>query len=344
MKKLLYIICLVILSCNLNSCDFFGQHEVEDAPLYGGQAGQSESNKSDKGQNDSIEKVQDQAQEQARIAFEEKKISELETNFLAYKDSVNKIQTELGLLKTDSEKKLGNRSAYVLMIIEFFLLLGCLVYLLSKIKSLEKWFNERLNSNAQSDKPKTNNNLLGRQTQANEREIGELRRDINTLKKRIEALEKKLVENRSYDNQTVKGDPIVKEADANDTNPTEISQMPEEQVKPSQPTNPRVFYMPRTSEQNRFDDDKKKYVPDDSSYFKFTLKSSSSDKADFVIDVDDSHKVRKSWDARNETILTVCEITSSVSDPKGCRNVIPGEAELRGNIWYVTKKAKIVYY
>ena len=345
MKKLLYILCLVTLACNLIGCDF--QRDVQPAQEEKiTQDAPEDANQSEKDKKDSIEEAQ--VQDQERIAKEEQKITELQTNLLAYRDSVNSIQQELTLLKSDTKSKSGKGITYILLVSELFLLLAGLFYLLSRIEGVEKRVKQWKN-NAQGDAQKSPNNPQPWKIQSHEREISELKTTVNTLKKRIEALEKKLAENKtydkkSYDNQTVKDDPVIKESNENKSVPTETSQIPEEQVKPSQPTNPRVFYMPRTSEQNRFDDAAKKYVSDDKTYFKFTLKPSSSDKADFVIDVDDSHKVRKSWDARNETILTVCEITSSVSDPKGCRNVIPGEAELRGNVWYVTKKAKIIYY
>lgn len=344
MKKILYIICLVILSCNLNGCDLLGQHEVEDASIYGGQVDLSDSKVSEKTQNDSIEKVQDQAQEQARIANEEKKISELQTNFLAYKDSVNKIQTELNLLKSDTDNKSGKGTTYILLVVELFLLLGGIFYLLSKIEGVEKRFNKWRNS-VTDNTQKSPKNPQPWQSQTNEREIRELKTAFNSLKCRVEALEKKLSDKKSFEPQALKDNLANQDSLADNHVPAEPSaaQVTDNEPKqPTQPTNSKVFYMPRTSEQNRFEDNAKKYGPDDTTYFKFTM--ISGNKAEFEFDCDDSLRVKRSFDSRKESIMTVCEIMpGSSTNPKECHTVKKGEAELHDNVWIVKRKAQILY-
>lgn len=341
MKKLLYLFCLITLTCNLFSCDF--ERNVQDAEIVEDAQVEQEENK--QSVNDNKDSIEDEAkaQEQDRIAKEEKIVSDLQTNFLAYKDSVNRIQNELNVLKTNSEKSSGHGLIYIFMVIELFLLLGCICLLWSKLEGVGKKLNQWRNSAQSNPQKSTNNHPQPWQSQTNEREIRELKTAFNSLKSRVEALEKKLSDNKGH--HALKDILANQESQADSHVPSKASEVPvtnNEPAQPAQPASSKVFYMPRTSEQNRFEDDAKKYAPDDSTYFKFTM--ISANKAEFEFDCDDSLRVKRSFDSRKESIMTVCEIMpGSSTNPKECHTVKKGEAELHDNVWIVKRKAQILY-
>ena len=70
----------------------------------------------------------------------------------------------------------------------------------------------------------------------------------------------------------------------------------------------------------------------------------SANKAELQFDCDDSLRVKRSFDSRKESIMTVCEIMpGSSTNPKECHTVKKGEAELHDNVWIVKRKAQILY-
>lgn len=129
-----------------------------------------------------------------------------------------------------------------------------------------------------------------------------------------------------------------------------VNQKPAKEEKPSQiisseDKTPKVFYMPRTIKECEFEDAKKSLVKTEASFFKFTIDRRNPNKAKFVFDPYDSSYASRSFDDRDRSMITCCEIESISDSPTSCINVNngEGEAELRNGIWYVTKKLKIKY-
>lgn len=343
MKKIFYFICFVALSCNVISCDF-EHHNVPNASEYS-----EEANDSNQISKDSVNKTsENNAEDQAKAVAEEQKFMDLQTDLIAlkkYNDSIQNelsiIQSELTNIQTESQGKMGNNSAYAYMIIEFIILLSIILFLLKKINNLEKWFQQRLQDIATKGANSSgSSSAQAWQTTSRERDIRELKKDLNTLKAHVDAIDRKISTKSSKEKSPVLGNKLDKDMER--SSESLIPQEPTTQTESAQASTSKVFYMPRTSEEKRFEDSQKKFAPDDSTYFKFTLKSDG--KAEFEFDCNDSLRVRKSYDGRNDSITTVCEIMpGSVSDPKECHTVKHGEAELQGNVWIVRKKAQIIY-
>ena len=101
-----------------------------------------------------------------------------------------------------------------------------------------------------------------------------------------------------------------------------------------------TFYMPRTRMEEQFDDSKKKYVKDETTYFKFVVKKGN--KAEFTFDPQENNIVG-AYDDRENSLVTVCDVESKSPTPSRYNNITPGEAELRNGIWHVTRKLKLEY-
>lgn len=110
--------------------------------------------------------------------------------------------------------------------------------------------------------------------------------------------------------------------------------------KKEEPKNSDTFYMPRTRTDLQFDDSKKKYVKDETTYFKFVVKKGN--KAEFMFDPQENNIVG-AYDDRENSLVTVCDVESKSPTPTRYNNITPGEAELRNGIWHVTRKLKLKY-
>ena len=98
--------------------------------------------------------------------------------------------------------------------------------------------------------------------------------------------------------------------------------------------------MPRTRMEEQFDDSKKKYVKDETTYFKFVVKKGN--KAEFTFDPQENNIVG-AYDDRENSLVTVCDVESKSPTPSRYNNITPGEAEFRNGTWHVTRKLKLEY-
>ena len=98
--------------------------------------------------------------------------------------------------------------------------------------------------------------------------------------------------------------------------------------------------MPRTRMEGKFDDSKKKYVKDETTYFKFVVKNGN--KAEFTFDPQENNIVG-AYDDRENSLVTVCNVESKSPTPSRYNNKKPGEAELNNGIWKVTSKLELEY-
>lgn len=105
----------------------------------------------------------------------------------------------------------------------------------------------------------------------------------------------------------------------------------------------REFYMPRTRVDRQFEDSKKKLSKDEGTFFKFTLDRKNPKKANFVFAPYDTRSITASFDDRDNSLVTACDIEVESNSPSGFKCDGSGEAELKNGIWEVTKKLKLKY-
>lgn len=271
---------------------------------------------------DSIERVQKDSIAKIEAAFNTQEMENIISN---QSDSINVLNTRVADLENDANNRLDKTSAYTFMIVEF-IILALIIYLLyGKIRKLERRVQKIKNTiGPLSDRDhelskrdviiminKGLQDLAEKATKYNTKQDGR----IDEIVKRLVTIENTLENNSN-------------QASCNVSNHTERQES-------------NVFFMPRTIHQMQFEDGKKKYYKDESAFFKFTIKNNG--KAKFVFDPYEESYIVRAYDDRDNSLLTVCELESKSATPKKFNNVEPGEAELRGDIWVVTKKLKLQY-
>lgn len=105
----------------------------------------------------------------------------------------------------------------------------------------------------------------------------------------------------------------------------------------------REFYMPRTRRNYEFDDARKQFSKDENTFFKFIVDRRNRNKAVFEFDPYDQTNITRSFDDRDNSMVTVCEIEFESNQPTNYVNIVKGEAELRNGKWIVTKKLRLKY-
>lgn len=349
MKKILYLICSAVLAFCLYSCGDFG-HKVENADEteYAEETKYDDDSESEQGidnkdntskedankdaNNDTTEKTQE------TTIVEPVNVSQSSSNI----QKLDSIQTSLTELSSAVNDKMNSKSGYSFLIFGLIFLLGVIGCLLKMIYDLNKKTDQIKNElRNKTQYPKSSSNQQWDSIQRSN-DIHDIKVKLNGLIPRIEALEKKVTKGINESPRNQSGTVNVPNESNNKGNQADSPSNTEQSSSQTSQTESKVFYMPRTSKERIFDVDKKKLSPTDGTYFKFTIKSPG--KAEFIFDPEnDSMKVKKSFDDRIASMQTVCEILPGTTDPKECKTVTPGEAELQGNVWRVTKKVKIVY-
>ena len=219
-------------------------------------------------------------------------------------------------------------SAYTFVMVEFILFLLILWYLYVKLSNRIKKLKSRLHNIEKSDGGIS-------EIQVNRM----IQTSINDLAKQINN------KNKSQDDRM---DDIVKRLIKLEGPNDAYSQYAQTSFLQPQPESPQkedskksdTFYMPRTRMEEQFDDSKKKYVKDETTYFKFVVKKGN--KAEFTFDPQENNIVG-AYDDRENSLVTVCDVESKSPTPSRYNNITPGEAELRNGIWHVTRKLKLEY-
>ena len=214
------------------------------------------------------------------------------------------------------------------MVVEFILFLLILWYLYVKLSNRIKELKSRLHNMEKSDGGIS-------EIQVNRM----IQRSINDFGKKINN------KNKSQDDRM---DDIVKRLitleGPNDAYyryvQTSFQQPQPEAPKKEDSKQSDTFYMPRTRMELQFDDSKKKYVKDETTYFKFVVKKGN--KAEFTFDPQENNIVG-AYDDRENSLVTVCDVESKSPTPSRYNNITPGEAELRNGTWHVTRKLKLEY-
>jgi len=336
MRLLSKILCLIVLSTTFTSCDWISglfsgdihNHDTEQAEAFiQSEPSDTTQSEQDANKTDSV----NQAAQAAASKMIEEKSKQLEDILHSQNDSITSLNAKMAnldeKLENNSDGKIDKKSAYTFMIIEFLLLACIIAYLYNKLNNrLSRHRNEieGLKNNQRTNvQPVSSNN-------SQTKDIRELRTSLNLMTTKVKALEKKIKELAQNKTQTA-AEQIVSHP--------EISQ--EQKQQESTPQSSKVFYMPRTARDRTFDVANKKLIKDETTYFRFEIKKDG--KAEFYFDAYSTQAIRKSFDDRDNSIATVCEIVNAPQNPSDCKTITPGEAELRNNIWYVTTKARIAY-
>ena len=117
-------------------------------------------------------------------------------------------------------------------------------------------------------------------------------------------------------------------------------------TKTTPPSNKdKVFYMPRTINEGEFDDSKKTSTKNEDTYFMFKLLNGAGTMASFIFDACGEEAVRRSFDDRDRSMATVCNITiaSVNNNPHMAETTTPGVAELKNGKWIVKQKMELKY-
>lgn len=336
MKKYKYFIWAVAFTVSvsfLTSCDSFPNpfHRTEQDSTEEGSYDESETYEEtdsvDKAKKDSIEK----AKADSIARFEASiKTKELQDKLSAQGDSINGLDSRIINLEKKSEDSIDKSSAYTFMIFEFIILSLVIWLLYRKLRKLD---------NRTQNIKRTLKDISSSESGISEFQMSSLiNRSIENLAKQI---------NHKNADQDKRMDELAKRLIKLEGPMDPYSQYRPEQVQVKQeqrneePRKTDVFYMPRTITKMQFEDSKKTYIKNESAYFKFTIKKSG--KATFVFDPYDDSYIGRAYDDRDNSLLTVCELETKNATPKAFNNIEPGEAELRGNVWVVTKKLKLQY-
>lgn len=250
---------------------------------------------------------------------------EIEDNLSSQSDSINGLNSKFADLEKKSENLMDKSSAYTFMVVEFILFLLILWYLYVKLSNRIKKLKSRLHNIENSDGG-----------------ISEIQTSINNLEKQIKNINNK---NKSQDDRMDNIEKRLKKLEGPNDAYSQYTQTSFQQPQPEAPKKEDskksdTFYMPRTRMEGKFDDSKKKYVKDETTYFKFVVKNGN--KAEFTFDPQENNIVG-AYDDRENSLVTVCNVESKSQTPSRYNNKKPGEAELNNGIWKVTSKLELEY-
>ncbi|MBR6715097.1 MAG: hypothetical protein IKI83_01435 [Prevotella sp.] len=332
-KNLLFSILLSLSIISFSSCEkishfFNGKEPIEKTkndPSIADDGTNTESVST--GNQDSIAKVIKDSLT-AKVTLQTK---ELEEKISLQSDSINNLNKRIADLDDKISCMMDKTSAFTFMIIEFILLLMVICFLYFKLNNRTKKMKGRIHELSKSQGG-ISEMYVNRQIQM---AIKGLMDKINTKIKsqdiRIDDIVKRLIK-------------LEYSMDSAYTQYSHTSFQHQQNEAVTQTENKKsysVFYMPRTLINMQFDDSKKKLSKDESTYFKFTVKKHG--KAEFIFDPYNDSCIVRAYDDRDNSLQTVCEIDSKSNTPRTFKNIEPGEAELRDNIWLVTKKLKLQY-
>ena len=250
---------------------------------------------------------------------------EIEDNLSSQSDSINGLNSKFADLEKKSENLMDKSSAYTFVMVEFILFLLILWYLYVKLSNRIKKLKSRLHNIENSDGG-----------------ISEIQTSINNLEKQIKNINNK---NKSQDDRMDNIEKRLKKLEGPNDAYSQYAQTSFQQPQPEAPKKEDskksdTFYMPRTRMEGKFDDSKKKYVKDETTYFKFVVKNGN--KAEFTFDPQENNIVG-AYDDRENSLVTVCNVESKSQTPSRYNNKKPGEAELNNGIWKVTSKLELEY-
>ena len=327
-KNIIPVAFLAISITSFTSCDKIMEIFDRSTQTEYTTEAESANTESKEGATDSLSKAKEDSLAQVRkdslARVEAAQAKEIVDKLSSLSDSINGLNSKFADLEEKSENLMDKSSAYTFMMVEFILFLLILWYLYVKLSNRIKKLKSRLHNIEKSDGGIS-------EIQVN-RNIYDLAKQINN-------------KNKSQDDRM---DDIVKRLIKLEGPNDAYSQYAQTSFQQPQPEAPKkedskksdTFYMPRTRMEEQFDDSKKKYVKDETTYFKFVVKKGN--KAEFTFDPQENNIVG-AYDDRENSLVTVCDVESKSPTPSRYNNITPGEAELRNGIWHVTRKLKLEY-
>ena len=327
-KNIIPVAFLAISITSFTSCDKIMEIFDRSTQTEYTTEAESANTESKEGATESLSKAKEDSLAQVRkdslARVEAAQAKEIVDKLSSLSDSINGLNSKFADLEEKSENLMDKSSAYTFMMVEFILFLLILWYLYVKLSNRIKKLKIRLHNIEKSDGGIS-------EIQVN-RKIYDLAKQINN-------------KNKSQDDRM---DDIVKRLIKLESPNDAYSQYAQTSFQQPQPEAPKkedskksdTFYMPRTRMERKFDDSKKKYVKDETTYFKFVVKKGN--KAEFTFDPQENNIVG-AYDDRENSLVTVCDVESKSPTPSRYNNITPGEAELRNGIWHVTRKLKLEY-
>lgn len=327
-KNIIPVAFLAISITSFTSCDKIMEIFDRSTQTEYTTEAESANTESKEGATDSLSKAKEDSLAQVRkdslARVEAAQAKEIVDKLSSLSDSINGLNSKFADLEEKSENLMDKSSAYTFMMVEFILFLLILWYLYVKLSNRIKKLKIRLHNIEKSDGGIS-------EIQVN-RKIYDLAKQINN-------------KNKSQDDRM---DDIVKRLIKLEGPNDAYSQYAQTSFQQPQPEAPKkedskksdTFYMPRTRTDRQFDDSKRKYVKNETTYFKFVVKKGN--KAEFTFDPQENNIVG-AYDDRENSLVTVCDVETKSQTPTRYNNITPGEAELRNGIWHVTRKLKLEY-
>lgn len=336
MKFTKYIISFAFLAIGITSftsCDKISGLFNRSTPTEETTESNYSNTDSEEGATDSLSKAKEDSLAQVRkdsLARVEatQQAKEIEDKLSSQSNSINDLNSKIADLEGKSEELMDKSSAYTFMVVEFILFLLIIWYLYRKLSSRIMKLKSRLH-NVEKFEGEIFEIQVNRIIQTS---IYDLAKQINNKNKsqddRMDDIDKRL----------------IKLEDSNDAysqyEKTSFQQSQTETSKKEEPKKNDTFYMPRTRTERQFDDSKRKYVKDETTYFKFEVKKGN--KAEFWFEPQENNIVG-AYDDRENSLATVCDVESKSPTPTRYNNITPGEAEFRNGFWHVTRKLKLEY-
>lgn len=327
-KNIIPVAFLAISITSFTSCDKIMEIFDRSTQTEYTTEAESANTESKEGATDSLSKAKEDSLAQVRkdslARVEAAQAKEIVDKLSSLSDSINGLNSKFADLEEKSENLMDKSSAYTFMMVEFILFLLILWYLYVKLSNRIKKLKIRLHNIEKSDGGIS-------EIQVN-RKIYDLAKQINN-------------KNKSQDDRM---DDIVKRLIKLEGPNDAYSQYAQTSFQQPQPEAPKkedskksdTFYMPRTRMERKFDDSKKKYVKDETTYFKFVVKKGN--KAEFTFDPQENNIVG-AYDDRENSLVTVCNVESKSPTPSRYNNKKPGVAELRNGTWEVISKLELEY-
>lgn len=331
-KNIIPVAFLAISITSFTSCDEISEIFNRSTQTEDTTEAESANTESKEGATDSLSKAKEDSLAQVRkdslARVEAAQAKEIVDKLSSQSDSINGLNSKFADLEEKSENLMDKSSAYTFMVVEFILFLLILWYLYVKLSNRIKKLKSRLHNIEKSDGGIS-------EIQVNGKSINDWAKQINNINNKIKSQDDRM-------DDIVKR--LIKLEGPNDA----YSQYAQTSFQQPQPEAPKkedskksdTFYMPRTRMEQQFDDSKKKYVKDETTYFKFVVKKGN--KAEFTFDPQENNIVG-AYDDRENSLVTVCDVESKSPTPSRYNNITPGEAELSNGTWNVTRKLKLEY-
>lgn len=340
MKRIIYLVIILITACGFQSCNDFKNPFLESDNTSSGFTNSSTSENED-GQNLEEKKDSANATVVAAVAKNDSiikalsdSISYLSTSIEGYDNKIKELNSEITTIKKTS---IGVKSFFIYLTIYTLVIILLVLFLVNKRsmskKHIKGYIHEKLSGD---DKSGFNlNHVVGRLNKVEQTQC-ELKSNISNLECKIQNIITSL--RNSFANQQQNYNPRSTEYSGNTTGYMNTDQS---YVKKEPNKIPDVFYFEQPSNDREFDDRERKIRPTEYTLYKFTLLKNKQDEAEFIFEPLQPNLVNYALNVRNKKIDPVCDTT--VNGNSGKFHCNPGQAKLKDGKWIVTKTAFITF-